>query len=134
MRSGIEKAFALGQAKVLSNLLPDICQIQPTKGGVVTYQNGIPQSTVPSLRSYNGSTDIPCRVDISRAFRPVELKQEATETVEYNLELPFDIEIETDDKIIIDGTNYIIRKLSTDGAYDVSRQAIISRLGKDVIT
>ncbi len=134
MRLGIDKAFELGQRKALAVLLPDVCQIQPTEGGTVDYSTGVAVSTTVSKRTYNSSENIPCRIDISRAFRPAELKQESTETIEYSLELPFDMTVETSDKVIIDGVNYIIRKLSDDTVWDITRQAIIQRIGKDAIS
>ena len=131
-QDSINNAFALGRTKALAVLLPDTCQLQPTEGTDQSFADGYIRQTPANLRTYNALTDIPCRLDPSRAFRPAELQNEPTEVLEYYIELPFDVTIEPTDTIVIGGDNYLIRKMTTLANYDITRQILIMKAGKDV--
>jgi len=132
MRAGIDKAFLLGQAKALLVLLPDTCQIQPTEGTGQSFASGYVTQTPASLRTYNSSTDIPCRFDPSRAFRPSRLQYEPTEVLEYNIELPADVTIDQTDVIIVGSDRYSVMKMTVLTTYDITRQVLLMKAGKNV--
>ncbi len=86
--------------RIIKDLMPDRCRIFPKSGTTRTVgSDGILVSNAPVARTWRGVQDIPCRADLSRAFRPDKLKVQATEVDEYNLELPFDCVVHPSDLV-----------------------------------
>ena len=109
----------------IKRLLPDVCQIQPMTGTNLVVEDGILSQTAAPLRTYEDSVDIPCRFDISRAFRPDKLKAQTVVVDEYNLELPYDVIIDPSDTIISEGVRFNIRKIKQASNYDVTTEATV---------
>lgn len=130
------KAIRLERAAVIKHLLPDTCKIYPRKG-TSTIIHGIARPDGdPNPRLWRGREDIPCRADLSRAFRPDRLKAQATEVDEYNLELPYDTVFDPSDYIVIEKDGVInrfeIRKVKNISNWDVSIECIIDQTGTDL--
>lgn len=120
-----ERQIDYQRKAVIKRLLPDTCNIQPMGGTNVVVTDGILTQTDAPLRTYEDSTAIPCRFDISRAFRPDKLKAQTVVVDEYNLELPFDVIIDPSDTIISKGRTYVIRKIKQASNYDVTTEATV---------
>lgn len=114
---------------ITDNFLPDTCKILPQEGEDVTIVKGILQQSPPSYREYNDSTDIPCRVDPSRAYRQANYDMDIAVVFEYLLELPLGVEVETSDKVFINDREFNIVKLTDVESYAATKQALI--LGTD---
>lgn len=113
-------------------LMWDTCQLIPKTGTARSVSaSGILQQTPAAARTYNASPNIPCRIDLARAFRPGELKYQTTVVDNYNLELPHDVTINESDTVVIGGEYYEIRKLKVASDKDVTREALIFTLGTD---
>jgi len=107
-------------------LLWDTCQLLPAIGtSRVISGAGVLAEVEAEPREYNGSTSIPCRVDIARAFRPGELREQITVIDNYQLELPYDAVIEETDTVLLGGEYYKIRKLVQASAYDLATEVLI---------
>lgn len=97
----LDKQVAIQRKLIERELLPDTCQIFPKSGATPTIVGGVLTTVAPTARSWRGVTTIPCRVDLSRAFRPDKLPVQAVSVDEYNLELPYDAKVEPTDLIHI---------------------------------
>ena len=126
------KQITLQKAKVISNLLPDLCTIQPSVGTGVVISEGIVTQTPASLRQYNGSSNIPCRMDIDRAFRPDKLKTQATTVDEYTLEIPTGIGEKAEDIITVRGRRFIVRKIKDVSEWDVTVELTVVEVSTDI--
>lgn len=123
------KAIANAQSRTISTLLPDICTLQPVvKDNRTVNRYGITQGDVPALRTYNGISDIPCRADEQRSFRPDELDYQPSQVDEIDLHLPHDVTMLETDIVTLNGHEYSIRKLIDDSEYDVTKIAKIMRV------
>lgn len=124
------KIVAIQRKRIIKDLLPDTCQIRPKTGTGRTIDGaGILHDTPAALRQYAGSTTIPCRIDLSRAFRPDKLKVQATEIDEYNLELPFDMVVEPTDRVTIGIEVFEIRKKKDLSLFDATIELVIAVIG-----
>lgn len=138
MHNGMAKQIAIQRRRIIKDLLPDVCQIFPKSGANKTVVGGILFSDDPVARQYAGSATIPCRVDLSRAFRPDRLKVQATEVDEYNLELPADTLVEASDLVHIVNPNtndteiFEIRKKKDISNFDGTIECIIAVPGVDL--
>lgn len=131
-----QKIIDIERNMVILHLMPDTCKIYPRRAAS-TIVGGIERPVGdPDPRLWRGVEDIPCRVDLSRAFRPDRLKQQATEVDEYNLELPYDVEFEPSDYIIIEHNDIVnrfeIRKIKNISNWDVSIECIIDQTGTNL--
>ncbi len=88
--------------------MPDRCSISQNGAQTVDARGAV--TTAALWKSYHGSTDIPCRLDSSRSFRPVNgLPQEANAN-EYILHLPLEVEIAPNEALIVNGRKFESRK------------------------
>ena len=92
-------------------LMNDTCQLQPQVVVNGSDAIGAPTYTVPALRSYNGSTTIPCRADTNRAFYNDRLKEQALVTDPITLDLPHDCPVEESDTVLFGGRTWKIRRV-----------------------
>lgn len=122
------KKIAYIAKRIEKELLPDICTIEPAVVTGTISDAGILIKDAPVLRQYNGSTQIPCRVDISRSFRPEKGKVAAVVADEYNCEFPKDLTIETSDRVFVNGTEFRIRKLKAMSEWDATKEALIEEV------
>lgn len=130
IRNRVEAAFAKAKKRV-HVLLPDRCTVRPaTDSGSYTIDaDGVPSSNTPALRTWNGFTDIPCRADVVRSFRPDDLKAQPSQVDELDLHLPIDMTVEESDVVTLNGYTYKIRKLEDDTLFAFTHVAKIMRLG-----
>jgi len=121
---------ALQREYVIKHMLPDTCTITPHHSGTVSVSAaGVMSSTNPSPRVWRTLTNIPCRMDYSRAFRPGALSNQTTSIDEYIMELPFDIVFDTADRVVVDGQTFLMRKVKDKSNWDVSVEAVLTKLG-----
>lgn len=128
------KQIDILRERIIKDLLPDTCQIIPKVGANPVIVGGILTSDAPTPRVWRTLTDIPCRLDLSRAFRPDRLKVQVTEVDEYNIEFPFDVDVQPSDLVHVTdrhGTLHIfeIRKRKTLSAFDGTVECIIAAPG-----
>lgn len=124
-----DKQLAIQRQKIIKYLLPDLCQLIPAEGTGTTIDGaGIKHQTPPTPRVWRGTTNIPCRADLSRAFRPDKLKVQTTEVNEFNLELPFDVVVTANDTVIIRGRRFVIRKIKDVSNWDASIECVIEEI------
>lgn len=131
-----KKIITIERAAVIKHLMPDRCKIYPRRNSS-NIVNGINRPVGdPIARVWRGTDEIPCRVDLSRAFRPDKLKQQATEVDEYNLELPYDVSFQPTDYIVItkDGVEnrFEIRKIKNISEWDVTIECVIDQIGTEL--
>ena len=133
MANLFEKQMAIQRAVAIKYLLPQTCQFKPATGAnPVISGMGVLSFDAPVAREYNGSPDIPCRVDLSRAFRPGSLPSQVTSVDEHILEVPFDFSFEETDIVYIGANRYIVRKTNAEGVWNVTQEAVISQLGVEL--
>lgn len=130
------KQITLERNTIIKHLLPDTCRIYSRNGGV-TMDHGTPHQVAPTARTWRLDAnndpilDVPCRADLSRAFRPDKLKQQATEVDEYNLELPFDMVFDPTDYVVINykgiDNRFEIRKVKDISNWDASIECVIDQ-------
>lgn len=118
--------------EVIKKLLPDTCTIMQAEGDSSTIVDGIVQQGTRPLREYNGSTDIPCRLDIDRAFRPDKFKTQATTVDEYTLEIPVGIPVLPADIVTVRTSRFIIRKIKNMSNWDVTIECTVVEVGTDI--
>lgn len=128
----LAKQVAQQQRLALKVLLPQTCQVYPATGVRTVSPAGTPISQDPDPRQYNGSDDIPCRADLSRAFRPGQLPNQVTTVDEYFIEFPFDFVFEETDRVHLNGERFIIRKTNISSTWNITNEATISRLGANL--
>jgi hypothetical protein len=131
-----QKIIEIERAAVIKHLMPDRCKVYPRKNGsTIVHGIAIPAGA-NTPRLWRGLDEVPCRADLSRAFRPDKLKTQATEVDEYNLELPFDFVFEPTDFIVItkDGVEnrLEIRKIKNISNWDVSIECVIDQVGTTI--
>jgi len=129
------KIVKILRERIIKDLLPDSCMIYPKSGANKVIVGGVMTSDTPVARVWRNKTTIPCRADLSRAFRPDKLKVQATEVDEYNLELPFDCSVEPSDLIhlinpITGATEiYEVRKRKDMSRFDGTIECVIATPG-----
>lgn len=127
------KQIAMQRQDVIKYLMPDVCQIYPkNQTGMTINSAGITVRGTQVAREWKSSTDIPCRADLSRAFRPDKLKNQTTEVNEYNLELPYDMVVTADDRVVVRGRNFVIRKIKDASNWDVTIECVIEEISTDL--
>lgn len=129
----INKQVAIIRERYISSLMPDTCQIVPSKGTSITFTDGgIPVQTDATAKLWRGISNIPCRADTSRAFRPDSLASQTAVVDEYNLQLPFDTSVDENDKVIIGGNIFEIRKLKDLSEWDYTLEALIMKASIEI--
>lgn len=134
----INKIVALQRKYINKHLLPDRCKIFPKVGANPVIVGGVLTSSPPVAKTYNGDSDIPCRIDLSRAFRPDRLKVQVTEVDEYNLELPYDVDVQPSDLIHLtdprtsEVTIFEVRKRKNQSNWDGTVECVIAAPGTEL--
>ena len=104
--------------------LVDVCQI--TRLGVPTVDSrGISTPAAETNVQYEASDDIPCRIEVARAFMNDRDKFQPVVTDNYMLTLPYDLDIQETDNIHWNGKKFDIRKLILAGDMDAYAEALI---------
>lgn len=116
-------------AKIESTLFPDVCTIETVSGTPVRSPNGV-VTTPKVMREYKGSTDIPCRLDTSRSFKPEKLPAQEINANEYILHLPVEVIVKPNDIIAVNGTSALfeVRKMNAISSWRVTNEALIVAL------
>lgn len=119
-----KKYIEYGRKLAEKSWLPDFCQIETVSGTPVIDESGtLIQPKV--LRTYKGSTNIPCRVEASRSFRPDTFPNQEININEYVLHTPVDVTIKPNDKIYINGRVFEVRKQSVAKSLRFTNEALI---------
>jgi hypothetical protein len=129
----LTKQVAFAREHYIKRLMPDTCQLFPTKGTAITIADaGILQQTPATAKTWRTLTSIPCRVDMSRAFRPDSLPSQTVVIDEYNLQLPFDTNVAENDLVHIGTKVFEIRKLKKISEWDYTVEALIMDVSTDI--
>jgi len=124
--TAITRQVAIQREIVIARLMPDTCQLIPTEGTVPDITGeGVYVDTPATARVWRSLTSIPCRFDLSRAFRPAAHKQQTAVVDEFNLELPFDVVLDENDHVVIAGQSFEIMRLKNISVWDVTVEALI---------
>lgn len=111
--------------KAIAVLLPTTCRFlknvrQRTPSGAYT--------TVNVAQTYNGETDIPCRLDIARFFRSSDVENQAITVNDYELHIPYDATLQPDWRVEINGELYEVRKDMGSATNTITKMYLITRL------
>lgn len=109
--------------RVVTTWLPDTCQIE-TVGGITMGEDGTLTRT-NVLRTYQGSPNIPCRIESSRSFRPDSFPNQELGINEHILHLPVDVPLKTNDKVRINGRVFEVRKHAVATTFRLTNEALI---------
>lgn len=138
MIANIQKLMNRNKEIVIETMFPDTCKIYPNILASPTITGpGVITAAATTARSWRGSTDIPCRIDLSRAFRPGQFPAQPVEVDEFNLHIPADCDVRPADHVHcinpVSGSNTImvIRKMKDLSLWDVTRECTITELGVD---
>lgn len=131
----LTKQVARERERYIQKLMPDVCQLFPSKGtGITIIDAGYPVQTDPTAKLWRGITNIPCRADTSRAFRPDSLPAQTVVVDEYNLQLPYDVAASENDLVHINGEVFEIRKLKQLSEWDFTVEALIMKGSAEIDT
>jgi len=121
-----QKHVQRGREQIIAKMLPDFCNLYPLEGENTIIDGAGIITQIPSPpRQWRGSINIPCRADVSRSFKNDGMKFQTAVVDEYNLELPYDVEVEEEDIVMINGVRFEIRKLKNLSNWELTREAII---------
>ena len=113
------------QDRIERDILKSTCRLEKRPDTLVVNDGVIDNSQV-SLRSYNGSVDIPCDFQSSRAYRHADYDKDIATVLEYFLHIPIEVDIETTDTVITpEGKRFNIVKLLDEVTFDPTKSAII---------
>lgn len=79
---------------------------------------------------YKGSSDIACRLDVSKHYRQADVQGQEVNVTEFTIHLPRPVIPALNSKIVVDGISYENRKLLDSQAWDTSTQALLVRVNK----
>lgn len=118
-------------AAMVAYALPDRCKIRiPTGNPTISTSGRLTSSQ--AYRTYAGSQNIPCRLDISRAQRAESTEVQEVIASEHTIYLPPDVEVRPDDQIefTINGRLRVfeIRKIADISAWDAATEATVTEL------
>lgn len=113
---------------VIDRILPDTCTIYPlertvTASGSYSEERGTPLT-------YNGSSDIPCRLDVSKHYRSEAVFGQEAVVNDFELHVPWDAPIYADHTIEHEGEAYEVRKLLDTNSFRVTKVALVSRVDR----
>jgi hypothetical protein len=112
-------------------LLPITFQIFPKQAQSGISATGLPVFGSATPRTWRNSTTIKCRKDESRSFIPDRLKAQTMDVNGFVIELPYDVDIESSDIIVIGSERFEIRKLAKATDADVSTVALVMQITAD---
>lgn len=112
------------RAYVRKHLLIDRCRIYPQALSTVS-DEGLPVLIPPEPLLYEGSPDIPCRLDTQRTVFNDKYKEEALTATGFTLDLPIDLEIKESYIVHIRNRPFMIKRLYNEGAKAVVKEALI---------
>ena len=115
------------QKRALKALLPDTAQWYAPNERVVDASGAYRQYRGQPL-SYNGSIDVPCRVDIARFFRSGVITDQEITISDFEMHLPYDFEPKADHRILYKNELFEVRKLMDTYSNPVTKLVLITRL------
>lgn len=118
-------AIALMQQKVIERMLPDVCSIVSYTKTVNSF--GVPVEDTEVFVEYNGSTNVPCRIDYSPSYRTESMPKQITDATEIDLQLPYDCTITLKHFVILNDAKYSVSKLMIDSNWKASIVAKITK-------
>lgn len=125
MQLGRTKIITQKRTRILS-LFPDTCTIKTRSrvrntAGQLSDVKGLPLI-------YNGSQDIPCRIDISNRYTTTIVGNQEGTVNQFILHVPFDCPVIADCTVTHDGHDYEIMQIMDDESYRITKTAVISRI------
>lgn len=114
------------RVRVEARLLPDTCIIYPHER-IVTDTGAFTDGLGEPIE-YNGSTSIPCRLDISAHHRVQDLIEQETVISEFTLNVPFDVPLSNDYVIEVNNEQYEVIKLQDAEAWRVVKTALVTKV------
>jgi len=114
------------QAVTEQYLLPQTCKIYPPVR--VVGEGGEYSESLGTPLIYNTSSDIPCRLDITRHYRFDEIYGQELLASEFELHIPFSASIYADHKLEVEGQFYEITKLMDADPFAVTKSALVVRI------
>lgn len=128
----IDKMHKQNKDIILSYIFPDTITVRKRAGdNRTTNEYGVIVEDVPTLREYNNSVNIPCRIDTLHSFREVGIPEQPMDLEDYTIELPHDFYIHTTDIIIIDNKDYEIRKIIQASTWHLTKTITVTGLNDD---
>lgn len=115
------------QRRALTALLPDTAQWFAPNGRVVD-ETGASMEYKGQPLSYNGSINIPCRVDVARFFRSGVVADQEVTINDFEMHVPYDFEPKSDHRILYKNEMFEVRKLMDTYSNPVTKLVLITRL------
>lgn len=119
-----------------SRFLPDTCQIRRVTASDYYFDSSDSGSFYPNISDYNdtgsyltyeGSTNIPCRVDEdSRYVKTDEPQGQEAMADRYRFYVPSDVELMPDDLVVYDDRDYTVLRVTEDSAWNELTRAYIT--------
>jgi hypothetical protein len=113
------------RSQVLKHLLPDTCMITPV-AHVETAWGTAPGFGSP--RQYAASTSIPCRMDSARHYREATVHTQPTAVNEFELHVPWDMDVRSTDVVDFNGRRYEVRKMMDNVSWQPTKSFMVSEL------
>jgi len=130
----ITKIMAIVRDRTKKNVLPDRCTItRPSGNPTVSATGTLTWSGGGVLVSYEGSTSIPCRFEISRSFRPETTEFQEIVASEFAMYFPTDVPMQTGYVIKITDQFDVVRwfeprKISNVSEWDVVTEVTVEEI------
>lgn len=126
VKLGADSTLNKRRAKAISDMLPDTFRAAPfvrstDAAGGWSEANG-------DWLTYNGSIEIPCRLDPTRHYRKEDIFGQELIVNEYTLWFPHDVPLKPDMWIEKDGTRFEVRKLLDKASRSVLASALLAAL------
>lgn len=128
VKNGEVRRFTQMRGRVQDFLLPDTCRIYPPENQMTP--SGSYRRVNDAPLQYNGSPDIPCRLDESKHYRQAEVFGQEAVISEFEIHVPWDAPLKHDHTIEVDGRHYEVRKMADAGAFLVTKSALVARIGQ----
>lgn len=112
---------------VEARLLPDTCTVGRTSTDTLG-DSGAWGEPVVSLVSYNGSTDIPCRLEEVPYYRYADIEEQELLINQFRIYYPYDLVLKLNDRITHKNSVYEVRKLNDKMSWEWVGHAIILEL------
>lgn len=119
------KTLARMRTSILQ-LLPQYCQVHPHTRTITS--SGSYDEVVGAALDYNGTTQIPCRLDASRYPRFGAVMGQELVVSEFELHVPFDAPLHADHRILINEEWFEVRKIADVEPHRATKYALVDRL------
>lgn len=123
---GIESGqLAHMRARVLA-LMPDICHVLEPVRTIDDAGGWVEGEPIPV--DYNGSVDIPCRVDPTRQYRQGDVFEQEVVISDFLITVPYDAPLHSDYIIHVGDIDYEVKKLMDSHSWNVTKRVFVVRL------